>query len=93
MITNLGISLTLLGIQIHLNDQGIRLGQNVFITTILTRFHMQVAHAVGTRMDRNGKHDLANHRAQKERGKDSIKHYQAIVRLVMYAALATWRDI
>jgi len=94
-ITNLGPARQFLGIEIHRdeNGTGISLGQKAFITTILKRFHMQDAHGVTTPMDPNVKLDLADDRGEKELDKDSVKHSQAIVGSLMYAALATRPDI
>jgi len=94
-ITNLGPARQFLGIEIHHdeNGTGISLGQKAYITTILKRFHMQDAHAVATPMDPNVKLDLADDRGEKQLDKESVKHYQAIVRSLMYAALATRPDI
>jgi len=92
-ITHLGPERQLLGIKIHRDDYGISLGQKAFITTILKRFHMQDAHGVTTPMDPNVKLDLANDRGEKELDKESVKHFQVIVRSLMYAALATRPDI
>jgi hypothetical protein len=44
-------------------------------------------------MDPNVKLDLADDLGEKELNKESVKHYQAIVGLLMYAALATRPDI
>jgi len=54
---------------------------------------MQDAHGVTTAMDPNVKLDLADDRVEKELDKDSVKHYQALVGYLMYAALATRPDI
>jgi hypothetical protein len=92
-ITNLSPARQFLGIEIHRDDHGISLGQKAFITTILKRFHMQDAHVVTTPMDPNVILDLADDRGEKELDKESVKHYQAIVGSLMYAALATRPDI
>jgi len=44
-------------------------------------------------MDPNVKLDLADNRGEKELDKDRVKHYQAIIGSLMYAALATRPDI
>ena len=69
------------------NSTGISLGQKAFITTILKQFNMQNAHDVSTPVDPNVKLDLAEDVRETE-VKD-IKGYKAIVRSLMYAALAT----
>ena len=88
-ITNLGQARQFLHIEIHYDDHSISLGQKAFITTIPKRFHMHDAHGVTTPMDPNVKVDLADDRGEKEPNKESVQHYHAIIRSLMYAALAT----
>jgi hypothetical protein len=44
-------------------------------------------------MDPNAELDFADERGEKELHKESVKHHQAIVGSLMYAALATRPDI
>jgi len=92
-ITNRSQARQFLGIEIHreANSTGISLGQKAFSTTIFKQFNMQNAHGASTPMDPNVKLDLAEDWGEKEL-KD-IKGYQAIVGLLMYAALATQHNI
>jgi hypothetical protein len=94
-ITNLGPAHQFLGIQIHREEYGtgtaISLGQNGFISTIPKRFNMQNTHGASTPMDPNVKLYLGDD--QGEEALNDIKGYQAIVSLLMYAALATQPDI
>jgi len=90
-ILNLGSARQFLGIEIHHNGTGITLGQNAYIPTILRRLGMEHTHGVSTPMDPNVELDLAEDRGEKEL--DDITDYQAVVGLLMYAALATRPDI
>jgi len=89
-ITNLGPARQFFGIEIHRdeNGTGISLGQKAFITTILKRFHIQDAHVLASPMDPNVKLHLADVWGKKELDTESVKHYQALVGSLMYAALA-----
>jgi len=90
-ITSLGPARQFLGIEIHRDGTGISLGQKAYITTILRRFGMEQTHRVSTPIDPNIKLDLAEDRQEKEL--EDITDYQAVVRSLMYAALATRPDI
>jgi hypothetical protein len=89
-ITNLGTARQFLGIEIHYENDGISLGQRVFIDTVLKRFHMEAAHGAATPLDDKVKLDLAE---EEEDGEVDPKLYQAIVGSLMYLALATRPDI
>jgi len=52
-ITNLGTARQFLGIKIHYENDGISLGQRMFIDNILKRFHMEAAHGAATPLDNN----------------------------------------
>jgi len=90
-ITSLGPACQFLGIEIHRDGTGISLGQKAYITTILRRFGMEHTHSVSMPIDPNIKLDLAE--ARREKVLDDITDYQAVVGSLMYAALATRRDI
>jgi len=91
-ITNLGTARQFLGIEIHYSNDGISLGQRVFIDSILKRFHMETAHGAATPLDDKVKLDLAEEEGERE-GEVDPKLYQAIVGSLMYIALATRPDI
>ena len=91
-ITNLGTARQFLGIEIHYSNNGISLGQRVFIDSILKQFHMETAHGAATPLDDKVKLDLAEEEGERE-GEVDPKLCQAIVGSLMYIALATRPDI
>jgi hypothetical protein len=91
MIMNLGPAHQFLGVEIHCDGTGVSLRQTANITTIPRRFSWEHTHGVSMLIDPNIKLDLPEDRGEKE-FKD-ITNYQAVVRSLMYAALATSPDM
>jgi hypothetical protein len=90
-ITNLDPAHQFHGIDIHHDGTGASLGQKTNIIRILRRCGMENTHDVSTPMDPNVQSDLAEDREEMEL--EHITDYQAVVRLLRYAALATRPDI
>jgi hypothetical protein len=92
-ITNLWPARQFLSIEIYHDTigTGISLGQKAYITTILRRFGMEHNGSVPAPIDPNVKLDLAKDRGEME--PKAIPDYQAVMGLLMYAALATRPNI
>jgi len=89
--TNLSPSHQFLGIEIRHDGTVVTLRKTGDITTILRRFGIEHTPSVRTPIGPNLKLDMSKDWGEKEL--EDITDYQAVVRSLMYSALATWPDI
>lgn len=89
-MSDLGTARRFLGIQIEQTETGITLSQADYLTKIINRFGMEMAHGSASPMDVNVRLDNAT--CEDPQVKD-VRGYLAIVGSLMYAALGTRPDI
>src|SRR6185436_7674721 len=92
-ITDLGAARQFLGLEIERTTNGIALGQQAYISAILNRFGMAMAHTAQSPLDPDV--DLALHTMNAEGKADADRkwQYQSMVGSLMYLALGTRPDL